>query len=210
MRSPERPGGRRAARLLGLGGLVAFAAAALTPLPNHLASWLAGPIRLEPADAIVVLARGGVNADGTLTEPSARRLLWGILLYQRGLAPLLVLSGTRDARGLDEAAARADLARGLGLPPDALVTESGGNTTREEADRMRTRLGPLGVRRILLVSDWSDVARARAMFNRAGFTVLPAPTSTAGTASPEARLGLARDLLIESLAWSYYRLTGAI
>ena len=52
--------------------------------------------------------------------------------------------------------------------------------------------------------------RARALMERAGFTVRPAPTAASGPSQPEARLGLVRDLLIELSAWTFYRVTGAL
>ena len=50
--------------------------------------------------------------------------------------------------------------------------------------------------------------RARALMERAGFTVRPAPTAASGPSQPEARLNLFRDILLELAAWAYYRLTG--
>src|SRR5712691_2231199 len=60
----------RGLRLLGLLGLLLFAVAAFTPLANSLNIWMAGMAMLEPADAIVVLGRGGADTDGVLTNRS--------------------------------------------------------------------------------------------------------------------------------------------
>jgi len=68
----------RGLRLLGLVGLLLFAVAAFTPLANRLNIWMAGVATLEPADAIVVLGRGGADTDGVLTNRSLRRTLHGI------------------------------------------------------------------------------------------------------------------------------------
>jgi uncharacterized SAM-binding protein YcdF (DUF218 family) len=115
----------RGLRLLGLAGLLLFAVAAFTPLANRLNVWMAGPAALEPADAIVVLGRGGADSDGVLTNRSLRRTLHGIGLYGDGLAPLLVLSGSAE-----ETHARARLAQGLGVPPGAILRVASTNTTR--------------------------------------------------------------------------------
>jgi len=195
----------RGLRLLGLIGFLVFVAAAFTPLANFLNLRMGGVARLEPSDAIVVLGRGGADSDGILTNRSLRRVLRGVDLYADGLASLLVLSGSAD-----ETRARSSLARGMGVPAAAILTAAPARTTREETEEVHKLLFPLGQRRILLVADPIDMPRARALMERAGFTVRPAPTAATGPSHPEARLGLLRDILIELSAWAYYRLTGAL
>ena len=87
-------GWRLLCRIVGGAGVVIFVVSAFTPVPNVMDHWLSVPARIEPADAIVVLA-AGIDEDGTLTINSMRRVLRGIALYKEGLAPLLVLSGPR-------------------------------------------------------------------------------------------------------------------
>jgi len=195
----------RGLRLLGLAGLLVFAAAAFTPLANCLNAWMAGVASLEPSDAIVVLGRGGADSDGILTNRSLRRVLRGVDLYRDGLASLLVLSGSAD-----ETRSRASLARGLGVPAAAILSAAPARTTGEEAEAVRRLLVPLGHRSILLVADPIDMPRGRALMERAGFTVRPAPTAASGPSQPEARLSLLKDILMELAAWAYYRLTGAL
>src|SRR5262249_21199787 len=154
---PSEPSGMRALRALGLFGLLTFGIAAFTPLANRMNTWMAGTPHLEPSDAIVVLGRGGADADGVLTNRSLRRVLTGISLYDRALAPVLVLSGSRA-----ETEARRDLARGLGIPDSAILTSSHARTTREEAAEVERLLQPLGRSRILLVADPIDMPRAAA------------------------------------------------
>ncbi len=191
----------RGLRFLGLVGLLIFGAGAFTPLPNWLNAWMGGSARLEPADAIVVLGRGGADSDGVLTNRSLRRLMHGVELYRKALAPLLVLSGTAE-----ETSARRTLAEGLGLPAGTIMRAGSAHTTEEEADRLGQMLLPRGQRRILLVADPIDMPRARAVMKRAGFTVLPAPTVATGPSLPEARLALLRDIATELAGWAYYRL----
>jgi uncharacterized SAM-binding protein YcdF (DUF218 family) len=196
--------------MLGAAGLIGLGVAAFTPLANALNAWMAGAPRLEPAEAIVVLARGGVDADGVLTNASLRRTLLGVTLYRNGLAPLLVFSGGISPDGLDEAAVRAALAGGLGIPAGAVLTASPVRSTRDEGAVVRRLLEPRGIRRILLVADPVDMPRTRAVFERVGFAVLPAPTASSGPSDPESRLSLLRDLAVEMLGLVYYRLAGHI
>ena len=194
-----------AIRLLGLLGVAFFVVGAFTPLANVLNARMAGPPAIEPADAIVVVARGGADTDGVLTNRSLRRTLVGIELHRGGLAPVLVFSG-----GDDEIDARTRLARGLGVPADRLVAARGARTTRQEADVLAELLVPKGIRRVLVVADPIDMPRTRRVLERRGFAVLPAPTASSGPGDPEGRLSLLRDLCVELTAWGYNRLAGRI
>jgi uncharacterized SAM-binding protein YcdF (DUF218 family) len=83
-------------------------------------------------------------------------------------------------------------------------------TTREEAVRTKALLAPRQVRRILLVTDYQHMRRAQALFERAGFDVLPATTEEQSSVArgPEGRLELMRAVLGEVVARLYYRLAG--
>ena len=79
-------------RVLGIVTVVAFLLVSFTPLPNVLNRWAGVAARLQPAAAIVVLG-AGMDGDGVLSTSSLRRAIHGIMLFQRGLAPLLAFSG---------------------------------------------------------------------------------------------------------------------
>jgi len=196
-------------RGLGLALVLGFFAMAFTPLPNRLHRAFVAPEHLGHAEAIVVLG-AGANLD-YLTERSLRRAVHGIRLYHRQLAPVVVLHGPWPGWGAAEAAARAELARDLGVPDDAIVL-AGGRTTREEARESWARLSKDGRTRILLVTGSHHMWRARALFERQGFDVLPAPVNEVATTGlrPEQRLALARSLIQEGTARLVYRLAGVI
>ena len=202
--------GTQILRVLGFAGLIGVLTSALTPLPNIIIERMGGAERLERSDAVIVLARGGFDPDGILSNSSLRRTFRGIDLYQRGLAPLLVLSGAARSTGVGEAILRARLAQALGVPAEAILAVSTGRTTREEGLHLRERLRPLGVRRILLVADRVDMPRSRAVFARLGFEVFRAPTVSGLSGDPENRLQMAREIVGELLGWLQYRLLGYI
>jgi uncharacterized SAM-binding protein YcdF (DUF218 family) len=179
---------------------VALALLELTPLADGLAAGSAPAARLEPADAIVVLASEATPAGG-LSDASLRRAVHGIRLHRRGLAPLLLLSGSSP----EEARQRAALATELGVPPAAVLTMSEGRTTRQEVAALLPLLRTRGARRVLLVSDAHHVGRGAALVERGGLAVLPAPVAV-----PATRLGAARVLLEGWAAWLYYRLAGHV
>lgn len=193
--------------LRGLGALmlVGFLVTAFTPLAERLEASTVAPPDIRPADAIVVLGQS-VQADGTLPALSLQRTVHGIRLYKAGLAPLIVFSGARVPElGLSEAHVRAQVARELGVPAEAILTEDDVQTTRDEARRIAAQLLPRGARRILLVSDGDHLVRARGIFARAGFEVLTAPSNGApgGTLGPETRVWSMRRVLLEVAARLY-------
>jgi len=199
----------RLVQWVGLAGIGAFFIATFSPLPNALFRWSSVTSDIQPADAIVVLG-AAVETDGTLSPESLVRTLRAITLYRDGRAPVIVFSGPAQDEGPSEAQVRSELARGLGVPSGALLTETSALTTREEAARIGAILRTRNAHRILLVTDSQHMRRAQALFALAGLQVLPVAAdarSGAGT-SPEARLRLLRDLLGEWLALGYYRVAG--
>jgi uncharacterized SAM-binding protein YcdF (DUF218 family) len=189
--------------------LVAFVLVGFTPLANALNRWLSVPAQLQPAEAIVVLG-GGMWGDEVLSPTSLRRALHGITLFQRGFAPLLAFSGPAPQPSRPaEAEVRAEMARSFGVPPTAIVAEPTALTTRGEASGMATLLRPRGVATILLVTSSPHMARSRRLFERAGFSVYPAPVEEVwDVKSPEARWGVMRSLAQEIFARLYYRVAG--
>ena len=184
-----------------------FAVLAFTPLSNGLYGVLVPPAAPpEPAAAIVVL--GSRVDDGVLSNSSLRRALGGVVLFRKGLAPLLVMLGSRGTPS--EADVRVRLAQDLGVPAAALLADARGRTTRDEARVCWEDLAPRGMRRILLVTSREHMQRAAALFRRAGFEVVESPveelSSTVG--QPQERLELARVLLRELVARAYYRAAG--
>lgn len=202
--------GDRACRLIGLAGTVLFLLSAFTPLAYRLNQWMAGPARLVPSDAIVVLG-ASISPSGMLSLESLRRTNRGIELYRRGLAPVLVLLGGSTVGGPTEAEVRAAQARLHGIPADAILTDARAHTTREEATRVKTLLEPRGARTVLLVTNAGHLARARPLFERAGFEVRGVPSDPPiEPDAPESRLAQTRVLVQEFLGWLYYRIAGYI
>jgi len=194
---------------LGALALALFALLAYTPLIGAISRRLDTVPEPGPADAIVVLGAGSAR-DGELSDPSLRRLLGGLLLYRRGLAPRLILMGPAYEGSPVEAETRAALARDLGLPAQAIVVEGRGLTTRQEAELAAQRMRELGGRRVLLVTGAQHMHRARRFFERAGLEVVPAPVVDVSplAQSPAGRLNLARLVIQEGVARLLYRLSG--
>ena len=203
---------RRWTRMLqavGLVGILSLVAVTFTPLPNALFRWSAIPSAIQTADTIVVLG-ASVEPDGTLSSESLFRAVRAIALFREGRAATVVFSGGSNRGGPTEADVRAALGRSMGVPAEAILTESRALTTREEVVRIGETLRARKVRTILLVTDSQHMRRARALFERAGVRVFPAAADArSGVAtSTEDRLRLMREVLGEWLALGYYRVAG--
>jgi uncharacterized SAM-binding protein YcdF (DUF218 family) len=199
----------RLACVVGALTLGAFLVLGFTPLIGEISRRVDATPPPGPADAIVVLGAGAAR-DGVLSNQSLRRLVGGVVLYRRGLAPRLIVMGPGYQGGPVEAEVRATLARDVGVPPDAIVVEGRGLTTQHEAALAALRMREWGGRRVLLVTGAQHIRRARLLFERAGLEVVPAPVVEVSPAvqRPDGRLELARVLIQEALARLYYRVSG--
>jgi len=148
--------------------------------------------------------------EGELTDNSLRRTVHGIRLFRQGLAPRIVLLGP-EYHGAVEAEVRARYAADLGVPADALIVEPGGQSTRNEAQLVRARLGAGRAAAVILVTGLHHMPRARRVFEREGMVVAAAPVleESVHPERPQARLALARAMAQEAVARAYYRLAGA-
>ena len=147
--------------------------------------------------------------EGELTDNSLRRTIHGVRLFRQGLAPRIVLLGA-EYHGAVEAEVRARYATGLGVPADALIVEPGGHSTRDEARRVRARLGRGRGATVLLVTGLHHMPRARRVFEGEGMKVVAAPVleESSRPVRPQSRLALARAIAQEAVARAYYRVAG--
>jgi uncharacterized SAM-binding protein YcdF (DUF218 family) len=133
------------------------------------------------AQAIVVLGGGRLaNAPeyGNQDVPNywtLARIRYAARLHRETGLPVLVTGGTPSGGRESEAAimARA-LQEDFAIPVKWLEADS--NTTAENATMSAKILMPLGMRRILLVTDAMHMPRSESIFARNGFDVVPAPT----------------------------------
>ncbi|MBI3809480.1 MAG: YdcF family protein [Nitrospirae bacterium] len=120
---------------------------------------------LHPADAILVL--GGETRQGD-------RVAHAVKLYKRGLAPLLVVSGTPMGFRTHEAEVMRQHAEYLGVPSGRiLAVKHNADSTREEADVLVPVLQKRGAKEVILVTSNSHTARAKRIFEKAAGPVGP-------------------------------------
>jgi uncharacterized SAM-binding protein YcdF (DUF218 family) len=204
----------RTIRGAGILTLAVFFAAALTPASNIIGQHMViRPADPAPADAIVVLGAGKLGR-AILSDESMLRVIHGIELYKRGLAPIIVLSQAADSDGRNssEVALRAKLAAAMGIPPDAILREETANTTHEESLHISAALRQRHANSILLVTDSLHMRRALYVFERTGLRVQPSVSADYPNAvvSAKDRLWLTMRIVEESAALLYYRAAGYV
>lgn len=152
------------------------------------------PASATSADAIVVL---GCRGRAVLN----RRLDLAIRLFDRGAAPLLVLSGggfgpVPEAENMR----RAAIARGV--PEPALLIDPVSCNTCENARETARLLRRRGLNSVFLVSDRAHLPRAAFLFRLAGLRVAGRAGVSPGSVRQEAVAAL-RELA--ALPWSLLR-----
>lgn len=168
-----------AVALLGSNGVVASA------IVQRLERQYLPPADGVTADAIVVLSGGErrqVPPRPTLDlNDAGDRLTYAAILFRRGAAPRLIVTGADVA---DEM--RTFLLQ-LGLPAAAVMSETKSANTHDHAVNLCPPLASLGVSRVLLVTSATHMPRAMAVFRREcpRLDVVPAPTDYRRPVNPD-------------------------
>ena len=131
----------------------------------------------RPADAIVVL--GAAQYVGRPSPVLRARLDHALVLWRRGLAPRLVVTG---GRGVGDTTSEAEVSRRYamrrGVPDSAIVLENEGRTTSESMRAVATFLGPRPSKKVILVSDPFHMLRLSLLARRFGLEPYTSPTRT--------------------------------
>lgn len=129
-----------------------------------------------PAQAIVVM--GAAQYDGVPSPDLAARLDEALLLYQKGLAPLVVCTGSKEPGDVyTEAESGARYLESKGVPAKAIL-EGGGRDTWANLETAAALLVPRGATDVLIVTDPFHEDRSMAIATDVGLTPHPTPTRT--------------------------------
>ena len=129
------------------------------------------------ADAIVVL--GAAQYDGRPSPVLKARLDHAVSLWDRHLAPRLVLTGGMgDGDTTSEAAVGRRYAVKRGVPDSVILMETRGRTTAESVQRVAAMLDSLSRREVILVSDPFHMLRLSILARRFGLSPRTSPTRT--------------------------------
>lgn len=160
-----------------------------------VSKWLLGTLEGQyPAVAVEKWPRvqAIVVLGGSLRSPNTRhtdielseasdRILEAARLYKAQKAPIILMSGGNidflSAANLPpESQLMAQLAEEFDVPKAVLLTETTSRNTYENAKNSWEILHPKGINQILLVTSAFHMPRSVAIFNKIGFTVIPATT----------------------------------
>ena len=191
---------------------------------QHEQKFPAVPIAQSPnAGAIVVLGGdvGIPNAPRTTSQLDGNRLFHAFRLYKAAKAPVIVITGGNvfPQEGLQsEAMYSKAILEEIGVASDAILTETDSRNTYQNAVNTRKMLGEIGIDRIILVTDAFHMPRAVAVFEKAGFEVIPSPSgfSVVDFARPKllewwpslGNLSKAHAVMREKLGLIVYQLRG--
>jgi uncharacterized SAM-binding protein YcdF (DUF218 family) len=155
------------------------------------------------AQAIIVL--GAAQFDGRPSAVLSARLDHAADLYKRGLAPLIVVTGGKQAGDrFTEAEASANYLADKGIPGGAIERETTSTNSYDELAAAARFLHQRGINDVVLVSDPFHAYRINAIARDVGLNAHVSPTPT----SPVHGLDNAQALLRETVAVSAGRLVG--
>lgn len=136
-----------------------------------------GRDQAAPANAIVVL--GAAQYEGHPSPVLRARLDHAVELYQRSLAPLVIVTG---GTGAGDTTSEAQVGRRFllehGVPDSAIVMETRGLTTSQSVHAVAAIVSALPGRRVILVSDPFHMLRLSILARALGLTPLTSPTRT--------------------------------
>ena len=139
----------------------------------------------RPASAIVVL--GAAQYVGHPSPVLRARLDHAVVLWHRGLAPTLIVTGGRgDGDTTSEAAVSRRYALQHGVPASAILMENRGRTTSQSMDGVAALLGDRKRKDVLLVSDPFHMFRLVILARRHGLEPFASPTQTSPIAASRA------------------------
>lgn len=129
------------------------------------------------ADVAVVFG-AKVHADGGLSWSLEERVQTGVALLKDGYVDTLLMSGGVGANGVDEAVAMKARAVELGVPEDAVLTDSLGVDTDSTVRDTVALLGGPDSARIIAVSQFYHLPRIKMSYAAAGQEVYTVPADS--------------------------------
>lgn len=125
------------------------------------------------ADAIGVL--GAAEYDGRPSPVYRARLDHALVLYHRGIAPLIITLGGPGGDQYTEGSVGREYLMSKGVPESAIIAETESINTEESARRIAVIARANKLRRIVVVSDDTHMFRIHAICAADGLDVLTSP-----------------------------------
>src|SRR2546425_12944947 len=132
----------------------------------------------EGAGAAAIVVLGAAQYNGRPSPVFRARLDHAATLYQRSLAPIVLVTGGVGPRdSLNEANIGRDYLSRLGLPDEAVIPLAGGHDTYSSIEQVNRWFAGRDSRRVLLVSDGFHMLRLRIIARRLGLTPYTSPAA---------------------------------
>jgi uncharacterized SAM-binding protein YcdF (DUF218 family) len=127
----------------------------------------------DPADAIGVF--GAAEYDGRPSPVYRARLDHALVLYHRGVAPLIITLGGNGGDQYNEGAVGREYLMAMGVPESDIIAETQSRNTEESARRIAVIARANGLRRLVIVSDGTHLFRIHEICAAEGLNVLTSP-----------------------------------
>lgn len=146
--------------------------------------WRNLPPETMPQAEVIVLLGGGTEPKD-YPRPMAEvnsagdRVLYAARLYHDGAAPVILVSGGNlafsSARGSTPSDDMLDILALTGVPEDAIWRQDRSQNTHDDAVLSAEMLKEKEITEVILVTSAMHMPRAKALFEKQGITVIPAP-----------------------------------
>ncbi len=142
----------------------------------------------RPSDAIVVL--GAAQYNGRPSPVLKARLDHAAVLYRRGLAPLVVVTGGQAAGDSEsEAAVSRRYLLELGIPDSVILAEETGSSTEPSLRAAAAAIKRRGGKDVILVSDGFHLLRLTIIARRLGLVPHGSPAASSPLRGNRTELG---------------------
>jgi uncharacterized SAM-binding protein YcdF (DUF218 family) len=146
--------------------------------------WRYLPQEVAPQAEVIVLLGGGTEPND-YPRPMAEvngagdRVLYAARLYHDGAAPVILVSGGNlnfsSARGSTPSDDMLDILTLTGVPQDAIWRQDRSQNTHDDAVFSAEMLKEKEITEVILVTSAMHMPRAKALFEKQGIEVIPAP-----------------------------------
>lgn len=141
----------------------------------------------RPSEAIVVF--GAAEYYGRPSPVFKARLDHALLLYRRGVAPLVITTGGGQDSKFTEGAVGRDYLISAGVPETAIIAETQSTDTSDSAERVAGILRKNGKSSCVAVSDGYHMFRIKEMMAKQGITAFSAPRAQLKPLTAKQRVG---------------------
>jgi uncharacterized SAM-binding protein YcdF (DUF218 family) len=152
-----------------------------------------------PADAIGVL--GAAEYDGRPSPVFRARLDHALVLYRRGIAPLIITLGGDGGDQYTEGAVGREYLEAMGVPESAIIAETESRNTADSARRIAVIARANGLRRLVVVSDGTHLFRIHAICSAEGLDVLTSPRPHVNVAGGSQEWNRVEHEILSYTAW---------